>query len=259
VDSFWVGLGLKAAATALVVVTASVVSERLGPRWGGVIASIPVSAGPAYALLGLQHDADFLAHSALLSLVGGVATWTFLTVFVRLADHRGILVSLCGALSVWLIAAVILRQLPWTLTTALLANALFFAAARRWGRARIDVAAPAGALAREWYEVPLRAILVGGFVAAVVTLSDAIGPAATGLAAVFPIALTSLAILTHRRFGIAGSAVALSGAITPIIGIACGFAVLAGGATVLGTWPALGLSLIAALAWPMYIILRRRA
>ena len=82
-DAFWFALALKAIATAFVVVLASVVAERVGPKWGGLVASIPVSAGPAYVLLAMQHDAAFIAHSALLSFASGAATWVFLVAFMR--------------------------------------------------------------------------------------------------------------------------------------------------------------------------------
>ena len=48
-----------------VVVTATVVAEASGPFWGGLIVSLPIGAGPAYAMLALQHDAAFIAASAL--------------------------------------------------------------------------------------------------------------------------------------------------------------------------------------------------
>lgn len=258
-DAFWVALGLKAAATAAVVVVASVVAERVGPRWGGLVASIPVSAGPAYVLLAFQHDAAFIAGSALSSFAGGVATWVFLTAFVRLAARHSLLTSLPLALLIWLLTAIILRVVPWTLPTALLANIIAYLVAVRWGQPGTMTIPIPRAESRAWVELPLRAVMVGAFVAAVVTLSDAIGPSATGLAAVFPIALTSLAVLVNRRFGISGARAALGGAITPMIGIACGFAVLSLTPETLGTWPALGLALFTALLWPMWIVARHRA
>ena len=258
-DSFWLALGLKACATALVVVVASVVAERAGPRWGGLVASIPVSAGPAYVLLAMQHDVGFIANSALSSFAGGMATWVFLTAFVRLADRRGIVLSLGGALFVWLIAALVVRAVPWTLLTAGLANLAAFGVASRWGQPNDMGISGGSTVGRAWFELPLRAVMVGLFVALVVSVSDAIGPSATGIAAVFPIALSSLSILMNRRFGISGAAAALGGAIKPLIGIACGFVVLSLSPEIIGTWPALGAALIASLIWPTAIIARHKA
>ncbi len=258
-DAFWFALALKAIATAFVVVLASVVAERVGPKWGGLVASIPVSAGPAYLLLAMQHDAAFIAHSALLSFASGAATWVFLVAFMRVSDRLSLALSLPTALLIWLGTAIVIRNVPWTWAMALLANVIAFSVATTWGRSSAVQLHSTNAAANAWYELPLRAAMVGAFVATVVTLSDAIGPSATGIAAVFPIALTSLAILINRRFGIAGARAALTGAITPMIGIACGFAVLSLTPEIIGTRPALALSLCTALVWPMSIIVRHRA
>ncbi len=253
---FWLALGLKASATALVVVIASVVAERAGPRWGGLVASIPVSAGPAYVLLALQHDAAFIAHSALTSLAGGMATWIYLSAFVILARRMSLVWSLAGALLVWLLAATVVSQTPWTLPLAIAANLAAFLVALRWATPPVPPVVNSRNSHRAWFELPVRAMLVAVFVVAVVTLSDAIGPAVTGIAAVFPIALSSLAILVNRRFGVVGAAAALGGAIKPLIGIACGFSVLSITPEEVGTWPALGLALVASLIWPMIIVAR---
>jgi hypothetical protein len=256
VESFWLALGVKAASTALVVVAASAVAERSGPRWGGLVACFPVSAGPAYVLLALEQDAAFVASSALSSFACGVATWAFLTAFVWLARDRKLWPSLLGALAVWFACAVAVRALPWTLAAAALANALAFVLATRLTAPVVFSMSTQARVSAPWIELPLRALLVGAFVAVVVTVSDAIGPSATGIAAVFPITLSSLAVVISRRFGVAGAASALAGAIKPLIGIACGLAVLSVAPTVMGLWPALALSLIAALAWPMLMIAR---
>lgn len=49
---------------------------------------------------------------------------------------------------------------------------------------------------KRWYDLPLRALLVGLFAAIVVTVSQAIGPAWTGFFAAFPLALTTSIVLT---------------------------------------------------------------
>ena len=54
----------RAAATALVVVLASVIAEAAGPVLGALAASLPVSAGPTYVFLALTHDTSFVSASA---------------------------------------------------------------------------------------------------------------------------------------------------------------------------------------------------
>src|SRR5689334_6051002 len=61
-------LGLRMAVAAAFVVTASFIAERSGPVIGALVATLPISAGPAYAFLALDHDAAFIAQGALTSL-----------------------------------------------------------------------------------------------------------------------------------------------------------------------------------------------
>jgi hypothetical protein len=76
--TLWLPLVAKALATALIVVSASVAAEALGPVWGAIIASLPVSAGPAYVFLAMQHGPDFVATSTLNSAAANAATGLFL-------------------------------------------------------------------------------------------------------------------------------------------------------------------------------------
>ena len=62
------------AVTAAFVVSASVITERSGPAIGALVATLPISAGPSYVFLALDHDAAFIAEGALASLPVNAAT-----------------------------------------------------------------------------------------------------------------------------------------------------------------------------------------
>jgi hypothetical protein len=53
--AFVLTLLLRMAVTAAFVVTASIVTERSGPVIGALVATLPVSTGPAYIFLALDH------------------------------------------------------------------------------------------------------------------------------------------------------------------------------------------------------------
>ena len=72
--AFILTLALRMAITAAFVVTASIVTERSGPVIGALIATLPISAGPSYVFLALDHDAAFIAEGALASLPINAAT-----------------------------------------------------------------------------------------------------------------------------------------------------------------------------------------
>ena len=66
---FALTLVVKMAVTAGFVLAATVTAERAGPLVGGLVATLPIGAGPVYMFLALDHDAHFIAQSALGSLV----------------------------------------------------------------------------------------------------------------------------------------------------------------------------------------------
>jgi hypothetical protein len=74
----WLPPPVRALTTATLVISASALAEALGPFWGALAVSLPVSAGPTYAFLAMQHGHDFLAASALSSFASNAATGLFL-------------------------------------------------------------------------------------------------------------------------------------------------------------------------------------
>src|SRR2546430_539067 len=67
--AFLLSLTLRMAFAAAFVVIASMVTERSGPAIGALIATLPVSAGPSYIFLAIDHDDAFIAQSALFPAV----------------------------------------------------------------------------------------------------------------------------------------------------------------------------------------------
>ena len=82
--TFILTLVLRMAVTAAFVVSAAAITERAGPVIGALVATLPISAGPSYVFLALDHDAAFIAEGALASLPINAAT-----IFLR--------PDLCGA------------------------------------------------------------------------------------------------------------------------------------------------------------------
>src|SRR4051812_29026748 len=98
--AFILSLALRMAFAAAFVVTASVVTERSGPVIGALIATLPISAGPSYVFLALDHDAAFIAEGALASLPINAATIFLCLTYVVLAQRHGALLSCLSAVSV---------------------------------------------------------------------------------------------------------------------------------------------------------------
>lgn len=223
-DPFWLQLILKMAASATVVVIATVAAEKAGPFWGAMIASLPVSAGPIYILLALEHDAAFLARCAVGSMAATAATAVYMLALAMVSPRLPVWAAIPAALLIWLTTTVGIRFLEWDIVsaTALNVGAMIVCMAvtvdeRRWASPRSS--------ARQWYDLPLRAMLVATLVALVSTFSRALGAEATGYAAVFPIVMTSLALIIQLRQGGRAVATIMANSFLPMIGFA--FALIA--------------------------------
>src|SRR5260221_8752491 len=120
--SFFLILALRMAVTAGFVVSASVIAERAGPVIGALVATLPISAGPSYVFLALDHDAAFIAQGALASLPINAATIVLSLIYVVLAQRHNVIVSLGAAVMVWLALAVLVRRTQWWLAGGILAN-----------------------------------------------------------------------------------------------------------------------------------------
>ena len=261
---FWLGLLARAGVSAFVVVAATVAAEATGPFWGGLIVSLPIGAGPAYAMLALQHDAAFIAESALGSFAVNAATFVFLAALALLAGRVRWGWALAGGLAAWVIALLMIRQFTWDVAGAGLLNlgmvATCLVATRRVGRA---TGAPAGRLRRRWFELPLRAAMVGLVVGGVVTASRALGPALTGMATVFPVAFTSFSLLVLPRVGGAVAAAIMVSALRAMPGFALALLTLHLAAVPLGVGAAMAVALLPSLGWSLLLMAvhrrRRRA
>jgi hypothetical protein len=105
----WLPLAVKLTLTVGIVVTASVIAERVGALAGALVATLPVTIWPAYVFLSLDHDAAYIAEAALSGLVINAATGLFLLVYATLAQKRGLFVSLTLSVGCWIsVLAVVL-------------------------------------------------------------------------------------------------------------------------------------------------------
>ncbi|BBK31721.1 hypothetical protein EDC65_0525 [Stella humosa] len=249
---------VKMILTAAVVVGASVVAERSGPLLGGVIISLPISSGPGMFFLALQAEDRFIADSVLYTLGMSAAIAVFLIVYPRLAVHFGAFVSVGGALLVWCGVGVLVQYLPLQLWSALGLTLAAFGAA-------ILVPRPAGLkppprpVGISGLELVGRALITGGIIAGVVTVSALIGPRATGILMSFPTAFTAIAFIMHRRHGGGAAAATLLASTVGMLSFVAYLIALYLLIMPLGALPALGVALcVAATASTIIAVTGRR-
>lgn len=221
--------------------------ERAGPLVGALIVTLPVTVWPAYVFLALDHSAAYIAASAQSSLAATAASAPFMLLYVLFAQRRGLILSVAAAILCWIALALVVRSVSWSATAALLLNLIAYsaclAASRRFR------AVPVHRVARQWYELPLRAALVCALMGSILAVSHWAGPDATGMLAAYPISTTSTMLVVHTRIGGRASAAVVANGLWGMVGIAWGLFALASAIVPLGTIAALALALIVPVTW----------
>jgi hypothetical protein len=245
--AFLLTLALRMAITAAFVVTASVITEKSGPVLGALVATLPISAGPSYVFLALDHDAAFIAEGALASLPINAATIFLGLTYVVLAQRHRALLSAGAAIVVWIGLASVIRLFQWSLIAGLIVNAITFAICipllARYRHVRMPP------ITRRWYDIPLRASLVATLVATVVTLSGVVGPKISGMLALFPVVFTSMMLILHPRIGGPPTAAVLANSAWGLMGLGLAIAVLHVAALQFGSAIGLSLALSTCVGW----------
>jgi hypothetical protein len=255
---FILTLALRMVVTAAFVVSASVITERSGPVIGALIATLPISAGPSYVFLALDHDAAFIAEGALASLPINVATLFLGLTYVVLAQRCNALVSWSAGAAVWIALAALSRTIHWSLAGGLAVNLVAFAICipllSRYRHVKMPL------ITRRWFDIPLRAALVATLVATVVTLSGWVGPQISGVIALFPVVFSSMMLILHPRIGGPATAAVIANGGWGLLGFGIAIAVLHVAALRLGSALGLSLGLLTCVSWNLALwgIGRRR-
>ena len=247
---------VKMAITAGFVLAATVTAERAGPLVGGLVATLPLGAGPVYVFLALDHGAHFIAQSAINSLAINTVNVVFALVYALFAQKRSLLVSQPIALTVWFALAWGVHEIHWTLPTAVLLNVVVVGSAIALSHPLRHVPIPR--VHARWTDLALRAALVALLVGITVTASFRIGPSGSGILAVFPIILISVQIILHRRVGGKPSAAVMANGIVGLVGFACACVVLHFTAEAFGAAIGLTLALATSIAWSLLVYAVRR-
>jgi hypothetical protein len=256
------GLGLpalaaKIAAAVVVVVAASRVAERAGPFLGAMVATLPVSTGPVYVFLALDHGAVFVSESARVSVASVAGIAAFVAAHARAAQRFATPASLALATLAWLCAALVLQARDWSFAAACAIGAGSLALAMRALR-RYAATPPAPPLVRSRFDLPLRALLVAAVVVATTTAGDRFGPALAGVLATYPVVFTSLVVILQPRAGGPFTAAVLVTGLRGLVGFTLALAVLHLAAARTSVAPALLLALAVAVGWNLALTLWRR-
>jgi hypothetical protein len=181
------------------VVGASLTARRFGPRVGGLIAGLPVVAGPILLAYALAHGPSFAAGAAVGTLLGLVSLIAFVVVYAHLSARTSWAPSLLAGWLAFAAATALFSALSVPAGAALaiagagLALGLALTPSAR--RAR-----PSDAPHPSW-DLPMRAASALALVLTLTAVAGWLGPRLSGLLAPFPIIATVLATFTHAQRG----------------------------------------------------------
>ena len=242
------GLLLKIAVTATIVVAASVVVERSGPFVGALIASLPTAGGAAMIILAIEHPPAFIAASAVGSMVSNAMVAIFALTYATLAQRRSLAVSLGLAFLVWFSCAALSRLVDWSAAGAVLLNAVVYPVAIFAGRHfRAEGAVKRVELSGA--DLAWRAAVVTLCVIVVTAASSSIGSYASGLFAFFPVAMGSFFVILHPRIGGPAAASVAAHVLTPLIGLGLSLLVVHLLAEPIGVWWSYAVGLSVGIGW----------
>jgi hypothetical protein len=239
--SFWLELALKMAMTASIVVLASILVERSGPFIGA-------AAGAVYIILAIEHPPAFIAASAVGSMVSNAAVALFALSYAALAQRRGLTVSLGGAFLVWFACALALHAVEWSALGALLLNAVVLTVTTFAGR-RFQTEGIATKPETHRSDIVVRTAIVSFCVAVVTIASHRIGSFASGMFAVFPVAMGSFFMIMQPRIGGRAAASVAAHVQAPLFGLALGFLAVHLLAETIGVWWSYAVGLAIGVAW----------
>jgi hypothetical protein len=255
--SFLVTLLPKMAIVALLVVTATVASEKLGPVIGALIATLPVTSGPVFVFLALNHDSAFIARTALSVFSQNVPTVIFAAFYVLAARHLPTRLSVPLSILVWAGYIVLSLWGDQSLPTAMVLTLMVFPLCILLTLPYGGVAVAAGRV--EASDIVIRAVVVALLVAAVEIAGLVAGAELTGVIAAFPIVFICMMVILQMRHGGPAAAAVIAHTIPGFAGISAAFLALHLCAVPLGTPAALILALCVSVFWNLALFALHRS
>lgn len=192
----------KLAVTVVLVLLLSLVAEYVSPKMAGFLAGYPLGAAIALFFIGLENTPEFASDSAVYTLIGLVATQSFVYCYYRstiaLEKFSIPAASLCGIagyfLVVWGLHYIsVSRFLAVGIPVA--SVFVFIYLFRDIQNVTIEdrITLTAGILF-------LRALLAAGIIVIITGLAKSVGPRWAGLFSAFPITLFPLILIIHVTY-----------------------------------------------------------
>lgn len=236
-------------APALVVLT-SLAARRWGPRFGGILVTLPIVAGPILLIIALEHGGTFAAQAATFATAGNVALAVFALALIVAVDRVPWWAAMLIAWAGVLLTDLGLTQMQVPAWVALVAAILALHGVQHLLRRQRNDPVVATRLPR--WDLPARAVATAVLVLTVTKAAEWVGPELSGVLAPFPIALSVVCAFAAAQTGRLGLIGLLRGIVPGLDGFALFCFVLAVTLDRLPIWvsftAATALSLVLAIA-----------
>ncbi len=225
----------------------SMAERKWGASISGLLVGLPLTAGPLLFFLALEQGRSFSAKTSIASMMGLVALSAFAAVYARVSQSRGWRPSLLAGTVAFLIASALLLKLPsvsvgWAFLMGCGALSLALCCFPH-EPALMPVFKISGPR-----EISLRMAAAAVIVFLLTSLASLLGPVSCGLASLFPVYTSILAVFNHTKSAVLARAV-LKGVVAGAFGGAAFFVIVAS-AQNLGTGLCFGFATLAAVAVP---------
>ena len=207
---------LKLTLTPLLMAAVSVASRRWGGAVGGLLAGLPLTAGPVSVYLTIEQGRAFAAAAAVGAISGLVAVALSYLVYVEVSRRFAPAATAACALLAFLAASGVLRSLDPPLGLLLVLNGVIMVCVLLRGS---DLpSAGSRAVSTRW-DLPARVLISTAMVLVITLSARIIGPRYSGLLSTVPMIGWPLIVFAHVQQGRDEAVAALRGIVRGFPGL----------------------------------------
>jgi hypothetical protein len=194
-------LVLKLTIAPAVIALATLAARRFGPAVGGWLVGLPLTLAPVALFVAIEHGPGFAAHVSTGAVAGISAEAAFAVAYVGVASRGlGWVPSLAAGTLAFVAVGLVMEAAHPPLEVLLVSAVVSLVVAIRviprpqrtvWPSTR--------------FELPLRMALATSLLLLVTGFAGTLGPGVSGIATVYPLITTTLAIFAHRAVGADGA------------------------------------------------------
>ena len=236
---------LKLTLSPSLVAVATLVARRWGPTAGGILIGFPLSTGPIFLFLAIEHGLDFAERAVVGILSGLVGLAAFALIYAAVSRRIGWIGSLVAAVFGFFIVSIGMTRIEGGVVgSGLAAYAALSLAASLIQRPRLDMAKAKP----PWWDLWLRMVAATILTLAITAAANLLGPVPSGIIGTYPVIITVVATFTHHQWGREAAVAMLRGSVLSWISFASCFLVIGLALKAYGLAPSLALGALAVIA-----------